>query len=75
MDASLTKSIGHYAIAQTLGRGASCKVKLAYDTRDNNKPVAIKIMDEKVMEADKELLFNEIEIMSALEHKHIIKYL
>ena len=37
--------VGDFGIVKTLGTGASCKVKLAF-TKDDEKPVALKIMNE-----------------------------
>lgn len=42
------KYIGRYRILKTLGTGASCKVKLAEDTLNGNKRVAVKIMNQNV---------------------------
>jgi serine/threonine protein kinase len=39
--------IGQYQILRTLGRGASCKVKLALDTESGRK-VAVKIINDNM---------------------------
>lgn len=41
----MSKSIGSYQIIRALGQGATCKVKLAVDTRNGQK-VAIKLMND-----------------------------
>ena len=41
----MPKSIGCYNIIKPLGEGASCKVKLAVDTRNGTK-VALKLMND-----------------------------
>jgi serine/threonine protein kinase len=69
------KFIGQYRILKTLGTGASCKVKLAEDTLNGNKRVAVKIMNENIGEAEKSLLYTEINTMQCLNHKNIVKYL
>lgn len=52
MDNSAPKTIGRFKIGRTLGDGGSCKVKLAYDSNNNDRKVAIKIMKESVTEQD-----------------------
>ena len=54
------KFIGSYKILKTLGTGASCKVKLGLDTENENKMVAIKILNDDMGKLERELLFNEI---------------
>lgn len=46
------KFIGEYKILKTLGTGASCKVKLAEDTSNNNKRVAVKILNNNLGKED-----------------------
>lgn len=41
----MPKSIGSYNVIKALGEGASCKVKLAVDTRSGTK-VALKLMND-----------------------------
>ena len=41
----MSKSIGPYQIIKALGVGATCKVKLAIDTRNGTK-VAVKLMND-----------------------------
>ena len=43
------KKIGKYKIQRTLGSGASCKVKLGYDTV-NRRKVAVKILHRSLEE-------------------------
>lgn len=52
----MVKSIGQYTILRTLGSGGSCKVKLAEDTQDNNRRVAVKIMNDDMSKDEKNLL-------------------
>ena len=70
-----TKTLGKYNILKTIGNGGSCKVKLAEDTSNNNKKVAIKIMNDNMGAEEKALLNNEITVMSKLSHQNIVKYL
>jgi hypothetical protein len=43
-------TIGPFKIGRTLGDGVSCKVKMGYDTSNNNKKVAIKILKKDMSE-------------------------
>jgi serine/threonine protein kinase len=54
-----------------LGRGASCKVKLAQDL-ESGRPVAIKVMNSTLDEKLKVLIMNEVSAMDALKHENII---
>jgi len=47
--------IGVFEIIKTIGTGASCKVKLAIDTR-NGKKVAIKVIKEGMEQKLKDLI-------------------
>jgi hypothetical protein len=47
----MSKKIGNLLIKESLGFGASCKVKLGIDTETNHK-VAIKLMDKYFDKAD-----------------------
>jgi len=67
----MNKSIGKYTILRTLGRGASCKVKLAFDTELGRK-VAVKIMNENIDDTTKKLVLAEVEAMAKLKHLHVI---
>ena len=64
----MVKSIGQYTILRTLGSGGSCKVKLAEDTQDNNRKIAIKIMNEDMSKDEKQLLETEVKVMCTLNH-------
>tara|TARA_B110000285_G_C14884571_1_gene495541 strand:+ start:90 stop:272 length:183 start_codon:yes stop_codon:yes gene_type:complete len=59
----MSKTIGKYTILRTLGSGGSCKVKLAENTADGNKKVAVKIMNDDMGQEEKALLKNEVDIM------------
>jgi len=54
-----------------LGRGASCKVKLANEL-ESGRPVAIKIMNSTLDEKLKALIMNEVTAMDVLKHENII---
>ena len=41
-------TINQYQIFETLGKGSTCKVKLAFDTKSNQN-VALKIINENVI--------------------------
>ena len=43
----MTGTLGKYTLLRTLGKGASCKVKLAHDPETGRK-VAIKIMNDNM---------------------------
>jgi len=75
MESTKEKYIEQYQILQTLGKGASCKVKLAFDTANNNKKVAVKILNPDLGEDVKELLLDEINSLDKIDHPHVIKYL
>ena len=65
-------TIGRFEITKTLGSGASCKVKLGYDTETGRK-VAVKILNDGLDEKMKELVMTEVEAMSHLKNQHIIE--
>jgi serine/threonine protein kinase len=48
---------------------------LAYDTKNNNRKVAVKILNDNLGDDEMALLNNEITIMNNLNHKHVVKYL
>ena len=64
---------GKYHLIRTLGKGASCKVKLAFPLNNESDHVAIKIIscDEKY----EELFINEVSAMDVLKHENIINYI
>lgn len=63
---------GKYQIIRTIGRGASCKVKLGNDL-ESGRPVAIKIMKSCLDEKLKALIMNEVSAMDVLSHENIVK--
>jgi serine/threonine protein kinase len=67
----MPKSIGVYNVIKPLGEGASCKVKLACDTRNGTK-VALKLMNDIKDPEIHNLLMTEIQIMSGLKHPNVI---
>jgi serine/threonine protein kinase len=71
----MPKTIAQYNILRTLGSGGSCKVKLAEDTSNGNRKVAVKIMNDDMDEDAKKLSLNEVEIMIKLNHKHVVNYI
>ena len=73
MEIDAPKRIGQYAIGRTLGDGGSCKVKLAYDTLNNNKKVAIKIMNMDLSLEVRKQCETEIEAMMYLKHQHVLE--
>ncbi|KAJ6296035.1 hypothetical protein OIU78_023965 [Salix suchowensis] len=66
--------IGKYQLGRTIGEGTYAKVKLAVDST-NGRPVAIKIMDRKmVMQSDlKNQVQREIRTMKLLHHPSIVR--
>ena len=75
MDIVPNKRIGPYEIGRTLGDGGSCKVKLAYDTNNDNKKVAIKIMNMDLSLEVRKQLEMEIKAMMYLKHQHVLEIL
>ena len=63
--------IGRFEIIRTLGRGASCKVKLGLDTESGRK-VAVKIINDNMDSKLQDLLITEVKAMSILKHENII---
>ena len=64
-----SKQIGKYAILKTIGHGATCKVKMAFDL-DTGQRVAMKVMNEDIEE---KVLFEEINAMSQVDHQNVLK--
>lgn len=62
---------GKYKLIRTIGRGASCKVKLGSDL-ESGRHVAIKIMKSTLDEKLKALIMNEVSAMDVLSHENII---
>ena len=48
---------------------------MAYDTKNDNKKVAVKILNDDLGEMETKLLHGEIEQMKEINHRHVIKYL
>ena len=67
----MSKTLGKYEIIKTLGKGASCKVKLAKDS-ETQRTVAIKIINDDMDAKLQELVMTEIKAMSQLQHSHVI---
>ena len=65
-------NIGKYEIYKTLGTGGTCKVKLGKDT-ETNQWVAVKILFDKLEYSAEVMTQNEVNAMSMLNNKHIIK--
>jgi serine/threonine protein kinase len=65
-------NIGKYNVMRTLGSGASCKVKLGLD-RETGRKVAIKVMNDKMDERDRELVNTEVQAMQNLSHSNVVK--
>jgi len=63
--------IGRFTIAKTLGSGASCKVKLGFDT-ENQRKVAVKVMSDNMDQKTKDLIQNEVKAMSAINHTNVV---
>lgn len=68
----MPKSIGDFNIIKALGEGASCKVKLAVDTRTGNK-VALKLMNDIKDPEIHVLLMTEVKLCENLNHPNIIR--
>ena len=65
--------ISRYEIMETLGYGASCKVKLGVDTATGQR-VAVKIFDDSMDPESVQLLLAEVNSMKQLkEHDNVIK--
>ena len=64
-----------YAISETIGKGNFGKVKIAYNILNKNEKYACKIIDESNMKNSNDLIHykREIEILTQLEHKNVIK--
>jgi len=63
--------IGKFEIQRTLGRGASCKVKLAFDT-EMNRNVAVKIMNDNIDDKARALLLNEVKALELINHTNVV---
>ena len=66
-----------YELAQTIGVGATGKVKLGVH-RETGERVAVKIVSSKLFEQKPELLrkvLRECDIMSEVAHPHVVRFL
>ncbi|XP_026815955.1 serine/threonine-protein kinase SIK3-like isoform X3 [Rhopalosiphum maidis] len=65
--------VGYYELEKTIGKGNFAVVKLAKHVVTNSK-VAIKIIDKTQLNEDNlKKIFREIQIMSKLNHPHIVR--
>lgn len=64
--------LGKFKIYQTLGKGQSCKVKLAVEQGTENQ-FAIKIINDEMSKNHLEIVVNELETMVRLEHPNMIQ--
>ena len=67
----MQKTLGNYNVMRTLGKGASCKVKLAQH-QETGKKVAIKIMNNNIDASLKALVMTEVKAMDQLKHENVI---
>ena len=65
-------TLGNYNILRQLGKGASCKVKLALDTTTGRK-VAVKIMNDNMDASLKQLVITEVAAMKELKHENVVE--
>ncbi|KAJ3125005.1 Serine/threonine-protein kinase par-1 [Nowakowskiella sp. JEL0407] len=71
----LFTSIGPYRVIKTVGTGAFSQVKLALDSRNDEK-VALKLISKQMVNNSARVQLSvtrEIELMRSLDHPHIIK--
>lgn len=62
-----------YTLVEQVGEGAFSKVFKALDLKNNNKPVAIKIIDKHdINQAQLDSVLKEIDIMERLDHKNVV---
>lgn len=67
--------IGKYEVLRTIGRGVSCKAKLAV-CQDTGRKVAIKVMNEDLDEKMKELVMTEVNALKSMApHMNVIQIL
>ena len=71
---NIEATLNQYQLLRTIGYGATCKTKLAIDTKSGKK-VAIKILKNDLSEAAVTLLFNEVGSMQKLKHENVVKFL
>jgi serine/threonine protein kinase len=65
-------TIGKYTVMRTLGKGASCKVKLALD-KETGRKYAIKIINDMMDASLKALVMTEVKAMDSIKHKNVIE--
>jgi len=65
-------TLGNFKILRQLGKGASCKVKLAQDLSTGRK-CAVKIMNDNMDHSMKQLVLNEVNAMQSLKHVNIVE--
>ena len=67
------KSVGHYLIGKTIGKGTFGKVKLGLEQTTKEK-VAIKILEKEKIEdnGDIERVTREIHIIKKIRHPNIV---
>jgi len=67
-----TKKLDRYLVGETIGKGATSKVKLGRDST-NGRNVAIKILTADSKSFDMDELRKEIDVLKALRHDNIIR--
>ncbi len=65
-------TIGHFRLAQVLGRGAGGTVYLAEDVEIPSRRVALKLMRRDGLTADLDALRQEASMLASLQHPHIL---
>ena len=63
--------LGKYKIYQTLGKGQSCKVKLAVEEGTDNQ-FAIKIINDDMSQNHISIVINELDTMVKLQQENMI---
>merc|ERR1719461_1056395 len=67
-----TKKLDKYLVGETIGKGATSKVKLGKDER-TGKTVAIKILTADGKSFDMKELKKEIDVLKALDHENVVR--
>jgi 5'-AMP-activated protein kinase catalytic alpha subunit len=67
------KSVGHYVLGKTIGKGTFGKVKLGIENATREK-VAVKILEKQKIkdQSDVERVSREIHILKQIRHPHIV---
>jgi len=71
----MQKQVGRYLLIQEIGHGQFGKVYKAFDTQDNNKEYAVKVMSRQKVESAAhihKLFRSEIEIMRTIHHPNLL---